>query len=92
MLTLASERPKFFVRCEGPKRIPVRKLRTSDIKHAIRHAQLVCYNFEDTPACRVAWDAVEEISSAFAKQRERELAEETWDSSNSPHASKEFDV
>jgi hypothetical protein len=72
--------PKFFVRAEGSGRHinkAVRsRLKPKDIKLAIQHAQLVCYGYEDTPACRVAWDRVEEISSAFARQRERELIAE----------------
>lgn len=70
MLTVS--RPKFFVRAEasGPK-VRRARIKPVDVKQAINHAQLVCHGYEDTPECRVAWDRVEEISGAFARQRER---------------------
>jgi len=75
MITVAVAKPKFFVRADIKKRIPNRKLRPNDVKQAIQHAQLICYNFEETPACRVAWDQVEELSKALARQQERDLVE-----------------
>lgn len=84
---MALTKPKFFICAELKKNVPPRKLRTSDVKRAIQHAQLVCFNYENTPACRVAWDQVEEISSAFARQRERDL----W-FDDDPIASREYDV
>jgi CP12 domain len=97
MNTVAVARPKFFIRADVRKRIPNRKLRPADVKQAIQHAQLICYNFEETPACRVAWDQVEEISKALARQQERDLVEkaleemrneEDWEA----QSTKEFDV
>ena len=35
------------------------------LKESIRHAQLLCANFEDTPQCRVAWDTVNELTRAL---------------------------
>jgi hypothetical protein len=94
MITVAGAKPKFFVRAkhEGPSQR--RKLRPSDVKQAIQHAQLICYNFEDTPACRVAWDRVEELSSALARQRERELFKKNLDEMclEDPVACKEYDI
>jgi len=49
------------------------KLRPKDVEHAIQQATNLCYNFEETPACRVAWDRVEELSSELARQREENL-------------------
>jgi hypothetical protein len=49
------------------------KIKPKDVQGAVQHAQLICYNFEDTKACRLAWDAVEDLSRGLAKQREREL-------------------
>lgn len=75
-MILAVARPQFFVRAEGSgrnSRVPKRRLKPADVKVAIQHAQLVCYNYEDTPACRVAWDQVEEVAGALARQREQEL-------------------
>lgn len=79
MLTLAVAKPKFFVRADSKKRIPKRRLRPNDVKQAIQHAQLVCYNYEDTPACRLAWDHVDEIAHALARQQERELLKKNID-------------
>ena len=50
----------------APRRTPVRP---TDIKRAIQHANNICYNFEDTQACRIAWDHVEELSSEMARHR-----------------------
>jgi len=63
---------------------PVRKLTPKDIKRAVRQAHNVCYNSEDTPACRVMWDHVDELSHALARQEEREREEEL--------ESREYDV
>jgi hypothetical protein len=49
------------------------KLRPRDVEQAIQHARNLCFNFEDTPACKVAWDRVEELSSELARQREENL-------------------
>jgi len=58
------------VACHGVRPTP-RKIKASDVKRAIEHAKLVCFNFETTPGCRVAWDRVEEISAAFDVQESR---------------------
>jgi hypothetical protein len=46
---------------------PRSKVKKADIKRAIDHAQKLCFNFEDTPECRVAWDQVEELSSEYGR-------------------------
>jgi len=48
-----------------------RKIKASDVKHAIKHAQNLCFNFENTPECRSAWEIVEELSEALDVQKER---------------------
>ena len=58
------------------KPVPPRKLTPKDVKRAIRQAHNVCYNSEDTPACRVMWDRVNELSHALARQQEREREDE----------------
>ena len=58
------------------KPVPPRKLTPKDVKRAIRQAHNVCYNSEDTPACRVMWDRVNELSHALARQEEREREDE----------------
>ena len=60
------------------KPVPPRKLTPKDVKRAIRQAHNVCYNSEDTPACRVMWDRVDELSHALARQEERKEPE-WWD-------------
>ena len=72
--TMAVAQPKIYAK-KGPDPKPVRrtKLRPKDVEHAIQHAQLLCYGFEDTPACKIAWDRVEEMSSELARQREEAL-------------------
>ena len=59
-----------------PRTTPVvhatpRKIKASDVKHAIKHAQNLCFNFENTPECRSAWEIVEELSEALDVQKER---------------------
>ena len=76
-----------------PPPVP-RKISPKDVKRAIQHAQNICYNFEDTPSCRVAWGQVEEISTALARQQERELLKKNLDEMclEDPEACKEYDV
>jgi CP12 domain len=74
-MAVALARPVFFVRASAQKPPKKTKLHSRDVKRAIQHAELLCYGYEDTPACRAAWDRVEEISSALAHQRENELLE-----------------
>ena len=44
------------------------KVKAKDIKSAIDQAHLLCFNFEDTIECRLAWEKVEELSSAYNDQ------------------------
>jgi CP12 domain len=69
LLTLACSKPV----------IPPRRLAPKDIKRAIQQARNVCYNAETTPACRVMWDRVDELSHALARQQERELIKKSVD-------------
>jgi hypothetical protein len=67
------------------------KLRPKDVEQA----KNLCYNYEDTPACKVAWDRVEELASELARQREdnlriKALAEELC--SIDPLECREYDV
>jgi len=75
MLTVTG--PKFFVRATASgHKAPPPRLKARDVKMAIQHAQLICYGYEDTLSCRVAWDHVEEITRALERQRERERERE----------------
>ena len=65
-----------MLRVTIPRTTPVvhatpRKIKASDVKHAIKHAQNLCFNFENTPECRSAWEIVEELSEALDVQKER---------------------
>ena len=58
----------------------------SKLKNAIQHAQNLCFNFEDTKECHVAWDEVNELTRALhneypvVKEPERsELAKREYD-------------
>jgi hypothetical protein len=46
---------------QPPKKAVIRH----KLKESIRHAQLLCANFEDTPQCRVAWDTVNDLTRAL---------------------------
>lgn len=50
------------------------QLRKRRLEEAIRHAHMICRNFEDTVECKVAWGLVEELSAAehVIRTRERE--------------------
>lgn len=93
--TLAVAKPKIFSKFETSKRT---KLRPRDVEQAIQHARNLCFNFEDTPACKVAWDRVEELSSELARQREeslriKALAEELEEfCAADPDSCREYDV
>lgn len=45
------------------------QVKAKDIKRAIDHAKLLCLHFEDTIECRLAWEEVEELSTAFNDQK-----------------------
>ena len=72
--TLAVARPQILAK-KGADPRPTRrtKLRPKDVEQAINHAKNLCFHFEDTPACKVAWDRVEELASELARQREENL-------------------
>jgi len=48
-----------------------RKIKANDVKRAIQHAQNLCFNFENTPECRSAWEVVDELTEALNTQIER---------------------
>lgn len=37
------------------------------LKESIRHAQMICLDYEDSPQCRVAWDTVDELTRVLEK-------------------------
>lgn len=98
-VTLAVARPQIFAKKGADPRPAKRtKLRPKDVEQAIQQATNLCYNFEDTPACKVAWDRVEELSSELARQREeslriKALAEELEEfCAAEPDSCREYDV
>ena len=50
--------------CEKPPKRHIPAVRRRRLENAIHHARLVCYNYEDSQECRVAWDIVEEMSAS----------------------------
>ena len=52
----------------------IRKMRTPvkrrELQQAIDHAKNLCYNFEDSIECRLAFERVEELSAELARQRD----------------------
>jgi hypothetical protein len=73
-LTLAIAKPQILAKKGADPRPAKRtKLRPKDVEQSIQQAKNLCYNYEDTPACRVAWDRVEELASELARQREEDL-------------------
>jgi hypothetical protein len=52
---------------------------------------MICYNFEDTPQCRVAWEKVEELSSELARQREEALVQKAM-CEEDPESCKDYEV
>lgn len=92
MRILAVSRPVFHVRVSAQaRRYRRRDLTPKDVKMAIQHAQNICFGYEDTVACRVAWDRVEEVSSALARQMERKLLSKSM-YEDDPLACREYDV
>ena len=94
MFCVAVTRPIFCTAKPQPRNSGRRVLTPRDVRRAIDHAKLICYNFEDTPACRNAWDQVEEISSALARQVEARLVQKAVDEMclEDETACKEFDL
>lgn len=71
---LAVARIPVVVRATAQPQKPRRnKIKAKDIKSAIDQARLLCFNFEDTVECRLAWEQVEELSSAYNDQWVGEL-------------------
>jgi hypothetical protein len=93
-LTLAVARPQIFAKKGADPRPPKRtKLRPKDVEQAIQQAKNLCFNFEDTPACKVAWDRVEELASELARQREESLRiKSSTDEREDPLECREYDV
>ena len=52
-----------------------KKVTKNDLRRAIQHAKNICYNFEDTPACRIAWEKVEDISDELESQTRDKVSE-----------------
>lgn len=94
VIALAVARPKIFAAKGADPRIPKRtKLRTQDVEQAINHARNLCFNFDDTASCKVAWDRVEELSAEMARQREENLRIQALvDELEDPLAFREYDV
>jgi predicted component of type VI protein secretion system len=93
-LTLAVARPQILAsKGADPRPAKRTKLRPKDVEQSIQQAKNLCYNYEDGPACRVAWDRVEELSSELARQREDDLrTKASMDEREDPLECREYDV
>lgn len=82
--------------CARPKK---NKIKAKDIKAAIKQANLLCFNFEDTIECRLAWERVEELSSSYhdqwmyeLDQRKRETEAEIDEARRLAFRNREYDL
>lgn len=57
---------------KGPKKPKRSAVHLREIKTAIDQARNLCYNYESSVECRIAWEKVEELSAAFDRQ-EKEI-------------------
>jgi glyoxylate carboligase len=53
---------------KGPKKPKRSVVHIRDIKTAIDQARNLCYNYESSVECQIAWEKVEELSVAFDRQ------------------------
>jgi hypothetical protein len=51
-----------------------KRIRPTQVKEAIRHAQLICKDYERTNECRVAWSYVDDLSRGLRIQTARETS------------------
>jgi len=69
---------------------PRRRLSSADVKKAVYHAKNICFNYEDTPECKAAWELVEELSATLNDQ---ELDDKNRDrTARTELAKREYDV
>ena len=88
---VAAARPIFASKKGDDPHPPRRtKIRVKDVERAIQQATNLCFNFEDTPACKVAWDRVEELSAEFDRQRNE--AQHYQIHRHDPLETREYDV
>lgn len=98
MLSVA--RARVVVRATAQPRKPNKnKIKAKDVKRAIEQARLLCFNFEDTVECRLAWEEVEELSSTYhdqwvseLKQRKSETEAMIDESRHRALSEREYDV
>lgn len=78
---------------DDPRPASRTKLRSKDVERAIQQASNLCFNFEDTPACKVAWDHVEELSAEYARQRDETHRRDRVEADErDPLETREYDV
>jgi glyoxylate carboligase len=59
-------RPVVCSASKGPKRSVVRP---HEVKKAIEQARNLCFNYESSVECRIAWEKVEELSAELDRQK-----------------------
>jgi len=67
---------KIFACAPKPPRRP--RVTSRELRSAIQHAKNLCYNYEDTPECRAAWERVEDLTLKLEiKNHSDKLSEQT---------------
>jgi hypothetical protein len=57
-----------------------KRIHRHQVKEAIRHAELICKDFENSKECRVAWSYADDMTRALRiqTQRETDVKEIEW--------------
>ena len=56
------------------------RVRLHQVRESVRHAELICKDYERSNECRVAWSYADDLTRAFRIQtrRENEVKELEW--------------
>jgi hypothetical protein len=73
-------RPVVCASAKDPKKPKRSVVHIRDIKTAIDQARNLCYNYESSVECQIAWEKVEELSVAFDRQeKDIEIEDRLYD-------------
>lgn len=71
---------------------PPKRISKKVVKQAVDHATNLCFYFEDTIECRLAWETVEEIAHAYYDQETAIKQKNKEDVRDDPLENREYDV
>jgi hypothetical protein len=71
---------------------PPKRISKKVVKQAVEHAKHLCFNFEDTIECRIAWETAEEILHAYYDQEAATKCKKKEDVRDDPLENREYDV